>query len=621
MKKIRYIFIGLVLLIVGSATAQTDTLFVPLAENLGAAFTVKLTDAQLADANASFTMIVRRTASRGAAFEVSANQILGNGAIVAKGFDGGLDKHTYLISRASTKLNLYRDGYLLASVSEGKIPITTSSAAQTSEVTLAHLSGLNSDYAYALTSTLNSEVPDETAMETNISNMLTADYKNLVTDPYMNHGFLCDGVGASNRTFYSNASIYSGWGGEASLDEQNAYSGPYCIKVSGQAYYNATKPTGASIDLPLTFATGTSYLIRAMVKSVGYKGKIAIDGESGYLLITDTDGKWKQVEGVITTTAARTLLTINNSNFENTGTLYIDNLEVYKASTNATIGTSTAISLLQATPGTTYSSSVARNVYMFGITQNESSYSQVNLDNITYSGATCLTKTVAGSALYPIKLNGPLQMATVTGYFDGSTHTAEPIFNGIDFMVLRYVAPYFEYLPVDEPIESGSYLFQFVDNFDGKSISLISGADASVAGTVLPGSHELVGNPILMDYTPAGKFYKFNAGSQKFVLTENETIMPLEAYITASETELGKEIYPVAVPTGFQNIKGEDGTRLGIYTQSGSVTINAQSATTVDVFAISGQKIATFQLSEGSNDFVLPGGFYFIGGQKVIVNP
>jgi len=621
MKKLRYIFIGLLLLIVGSATAQTDTLFVSLTESLGTEFTVKLTDAQLVDADANFTMIVRRTASRGVAFQVSANQILGNGTVVAKNFGGGLEKHNYMVSRSSTKLNLYRDGYLLASVSEGKVPVTTSSAAQTSEVTLARLSGLNAGYTYALTNTLDSEVPDEAAMETNISNMLTVDYKNLVTDPYMNHGFLCDGVGASNRAFYSNASIYSGWGSEASFDTENAYSGPYCIKVTGQAYYNATTPTGASIDLPLTFATGTSYLVRAMVKSVGYKGKITIDGESGYVLISDTEGTWKQIEGVLTTTAARTLLHINNSDFENTGTLYIDNLEVYKALTSTTVGTSTAVPLLQVTAGTKYSSSVARNIYMIGVTQNESSYSQINLDNITYSGAACLTKTVAGSALYPIKLNGPLTMATVTGYFDGSTHTAEPIFNGIDFMVLKYNAPYFEYLPVDEPIQAGSYMFQFVDNFDGKSISLVSGIDASEKATVLPGTHELVGNPILMDYTPTGKFYKFNASNQKFVLTENETVMPLEAYITASETDLGKEIYPVAVPTGFQNIKGEDGSRLGIYTQNGSITINAQSATTVDVFAISGQKIATFQLSEGSNEFALPGGFYLIGGQKVIVNP
>ncbi|MFA6873082.1 MAG: hypothetical protein WCQ86_03755 [Bacteroidaceae bacterium] len=621
MKKIRYIFIGLLLLVVGSAAAQTDTLFVPLAENLGAEFTVKLTDAQLVNADSSFTMIARRTLYRGVAFQIYADKILGNGAVVAKNFDGGLDKHTYIISRVSTKLNLYRDGYLLASVSEARIPIKTSSASETSEVTLAHSSGLKSGYAYALTSTLNSEKPDETAMETNLSNMLAVDYNNMVTDPYMNHGFLCDGVGADNRTFYSNASIYSGWGAEASLDKENAYSGPYCIKLSGQAYYNATAPTGASIDLPLTFSANTSYLVRAMVKSVGYKGKIAIDGESGYVLISDTEGKWKQIEGILTTTVTRTLLTINNRDFENTGTLYIDNLEVYKASTNSTIGNSTATSLLQASAGTTYSSSIARNIYMIGITQNESSYSQVNLDNITYSGATCLTKTVAGSALYPIKLNGPLETATVTGYFDGSTHTAEPIFNGIDFMVLKYVAPYFEYLPIDEPVEPGSYLFQFVDNFDGKSISLISGADTSTVATVLPSSHKLVGNPILMDYTPTGKFYKFNAASQKFVLTENETVMPLEAYITASETDLGKEIYPMAVPTGFQNIKGEDGSRLGIYTKNGGVTINAQGATAVDVFSISGQKIATFQLSEGANEFVLPEGFYFIGGQKVIINP
>ncbi len=621
MKKLRYIFIGFLLLIVGNAAAQSDTLFIPLSESLGAEFTVKLSDAQLANATDSFTMIIRRTAVRGVAFKIFADKILGNGTVVAKGFGSGLEKHNYTISRSSTKINLYRDGYLLASALEAKVPIATSSAAQTSEVTLASLSALNDGYTYALTSTLDSEVPDETAMETNISNMLTVDYKNLVTDPYMNHGFLCDGVGASSRVFYSNAAIYSGWGGEASMDAENAYSAPYCIKVTGQAYYNATAPTGASIDLPLTFATGTSYLVRAMVKSEGYKGKIAIDGESGYVLISDTEGAWKQVEGVLTTTAARTLLRINNSDFENAGTLYIDNLEVYKASTSSNVGTLAAVPLLQTTAGTTYSSSIARKVYMIGITQNESSYSQVNLENITYSGAACLTKTVAGSALYPVKLNGALEMATVTGYFDGSTHTAEPIFNGIDFMVLRYVAPYFEYLPIDEPIKPGSYLFQFVDNFDGKSISLISGVDTLEEAAVLPGPHELVGNPNLMDYTPAGKFYKFNVAAQKFVLTENETIMPLEAYITASETELGKEIYPVAVPTGFQNIKGEDGSRLGIYTQSGSVTINAQSATAVDVFSISGQKIATFQLSEGSNEFVLPAGFYFIGGQKVIVNP
>lgn len=73
------------------------------------------------------------------------------------------------------------------------------------------------------------------------------------------------------------------------------------------------------------------YVVRAMVNSDDFKGKIGIDGESEYITIGATDGQWKQVEGVFATNTKRTKLFVCGDDYTSTGVLWIDNIEVYES--------------------------------------------------------------------------------------------------------------------------------------------------------------------------------------------------------------------------------------------------------------------------------------------------
>lgn len=597
--------------------SESDTLFVST-ETLGAKYALALSDIQMKSGESSFGVLIRReygsTLTRGAWVQFYKDRILCNEEIVVNNLNDGDAKHDYLFIRQGTTVSLYRDGILCATIVEKQaLPISTSKADKLNEFTVAGCDQLMAGYKAEILSATESQDVDEAAREQNIGNMLSVDYKNMVKDPYMNHGFLSTGLGAATRSFTSNAASWGGWGSEATV-VSDAYSGPYSVKISGQASNNGTVTTGASLDLSVSLAKG-SYLIRAMVKSDGYVGKIAIDGENGYIPVTDTRNEWKQVEGVLSCTAARNTLYINNNDFTNDGTLYVDNVEIYKALTSVSMATK-YIPYYEIPKNTTYKSTVERSAYMMGFQIDPENCSQLDTEKLDYSGAARLTRKVEGSKLYAMSFPGDLDVISVTGTYDGKTYTDEPLFSGVDYLLCKYNYPYFDYCATDQEITAGCYLIQFVDNLEGMSVSMTTSKKKELEkGNA---EYRLVGNPLFKKYTPEGKFLKFNENSQTFLLTENEEINPFEAYIETSASVPVNIIYP-QITTDFKQIEANDGSRISVYSVEGGVVINALATTTVDVYSVSARKIDSWQLSEGENRKDLPVGFYVIGGKKVIV--
>ncbi len=599
---------------------ENDTLFVQT-DTLGTQYTLQLSDAQLKDPVDSYGILVRRpfgNNSRGAFVEFYKDRVVANGTIVANFLTDGDDKHDYLIIRNSAGMNLYRDGILLATIPETvSLSMKTSHSDQKYEYTVVGCSGLEDGYSASVISGTESSVIDESIFEDNISNMLPMSSRNLVGDPYMNHGFLNSGLNAKSRFFYSNAASWDGWGADASIVTEGAYSGATCVKIFGQAFGNGTATTGASLDLPLTLNSGISYMVRAMVKSEGFVGKIAIEGERGYIPLTDTHGEWVQVEGILTCTSSRSKLYINNYDFVNSGTLYIDNVEVYRGytPTTATAGV-VDVPYLEIPASSKYKSSVSRSLYMAGF-QLGTKCSELDITNLNYSGAARLTNTVEGSKLYPLYFPGDLKVVTVTGSYDGNSYSDQPLFNGVDYILQKYKYPQFEYCSVDEPISAGTYLIQFVDNLDGLKVSMTTGVAKDCISEET--AYRMVGNSTYAKYTPEGRFLKFDEAAQCFKLVEGAAVNPFEAYIeTASPTPVST-IYPHWV-TDFKRVYSNEGVRLSLYTTEGGVTVNASENATVNVLTLEGRVVAVWQLNEGENYFSLPLGIYFVGGNKVVVD-
>ena len=249
--------------------------------------------------------------------------------LLASDLPDGMNVHDYrLIRYNTTYLRLYRDGAWIGVAREAKL------SDDKFYIAIYGIQNLRDGYACELTSATEALFPNEEEGEDNINDMLIGRYTNLAGDPFCSKGFDRVGENSSTRTFYTNKAVYSGWGPSTYMDSESAYSGKYCIRLEGQAVYPSL---GASLDQAINFSSQSNYLVRAMVKSDGYEGKLGIAGEDAYIPISDTGGEWRLVEGVLSTTAARVNLFINIAEIENEGTLYVAYFVVY----NGHVSTST----------------------------------------------------------------------------------------------------------------------------------------------------------------------------------------------------------------------------------------------------------------------------------------
>lgn len=600
-----------------NAIAQDkDSILLAGSEKLDKKYTVEIKKIQLTNEAAEFKIKIARPYNNknyGIELILQKNKILGcsgsDTISIATHLSDGMEQHDYTIVRTGLiALQVFRDNVLLGKVSE-------KATTQQAGVTLLKTSSITKGFEAEVTSSTEAFIPDESILENHINLMLPSSCKNLAGDPYCNKGFTQSGLDAEDRTFYSQEAVYSGWGPSAYMDSENAYSGKYCIRLEGRSVY---PNKGASLEQEIKLESGKTYYIRAMIKSEGYEGRVGIQHCNNYIRITDTANEWQQIEGVFTLSKNAEMIYVNNADYDNNGTLWIDNFEVYEGfSSIANIGLKTEVPYVSMKAEELWSPKNKTNVYMLGFTDIGSAYSQVDTSKVILKGGTALNKKVAGSQLYALYFPGNLVGMAVSGYFDGYTHNAEPLLHGVDYVLQRYEAPWFNYVNENETITAGCYLVQFVDNMDGQQISMTFGKTKEQHRGEK--EYQLMGNPLPQDFVPEGQFLKFDESQQKFVLTENEKTKPFEAYIATHATHPVQQIVPNGT-TGINRTYASDGTKLSVRATKGGVVVCAEKSCTINVYTFNGHLLKTQTLTTGNNTLILKPGLYLIGKQKVLIS-
>lgn len=599
------------------AAAQSDSVVVAAGDSLTftTRYTLNIDNLQLITGSSRLTLFVCNASAKGTTLNISQDSIWDSNATLARGLGNDSKAHNYVLLRPGLSImQLYRDGVLLCTLNETRY-------VGVSPVVRALPVGVANGYKITLASQSDYTKPVETDVENKLENMLPSTLTNLAPDPYCNHGFLCNGLNSKGRSFYSNAADFTGWGSCAAMDSENALSGPWCVKLWGAAVYSTD---GASLDQNISFSSGTPYLIRAMVKSNGYTGKIAIGDEQDYIPVTDTQGEWKQIEGVITPTAARTLLYMNNSDNGSDASsnveVYVDNFEVYAgyASLSSVPYKGGDVAAVQLKASETWSPTNPVTAYYIGFVDNGTTYSKIDTAKVKVAGATSLTKRVEGSRLYSLYFPGDLNNITVSGTYNGESVTDKPLVAGVDYLLQRYDYPRFEFMSGSQAVTSGCYIAQFVDNLDSKSITLnFSGTKSGAAQT---GAYRFVGNGAFNNATPAGSYLKFNEDNMRFELAQGESLRPFEAYIETGENNPVQYIY-TGYNTRLQSITADNGTRMSITSTRGALLVNATGEAQVAVYNMAGQLVKECTVSAGANTLPINGGLYLVNGKKVAVLP
>lgn len=615
----KYLYIGIAGMInlctVSPVCAEaTDSLHIAGSESLGTQYTISLKGIRFKAEDKELGLRVSRSyneKSMGINLIIRPTEVLAlvgtDTTVIAQGWEDGQQAHDYTVVRNNSMVQVFRDKILFAKVSEKLLPYAGA-------VTLFHTGNIEDTYTTDIIPD-RTEAPVEAENETAITQMLPEACNNLITDPYCNRGFTRKGLNASERTFYTQQAIYNGWGQDAYMDT-DAYSGKYCIRLNGQGTY---PDKGASLEVSLNCESGTPYYIRAMIKSDGYTGKLALDKANNFIRITDTQGKWKQVEGILTPAQASSLLSVSSDEDCSNGTLWIDNIEVYKGwKSTGSIGLRTEVSYVMLAAGTTWAPTRETNVYMLGFTDNGTSCSLIDTTKVHMRGGSRLKKRIAGSQLYSMYFPGDLSGINMTGYFDGVSYADTELEYGVDYVLQRYEYPRFHYINPTEDLTKGCYLIQFVDNMDGADVTLTFSA-TTPATTSTDKPYYTVGNPYGTYYTPKGRFYKFDEKEQRFLLTENQSLKPFEAYIATDATVPVTSITPNGIETGVQRVFGTDGSKISIRTSQNSLIAYASEPTTLPVYSVNGHLIKTVSLRQGENTIPLQRGFYLAGKKKVVV--
>lgn len=589
---------------VSAYSQYRDSLVVAKAEQvtMTSMYTVSLNDVKLKDKNGAVMLKIRTASSaRGGNIEIGADKIIfDNGSsryIVADGLVDGLSSHDYRIVKLGN-LKFYMDGVEVA------IVMDASYGDETPIVALYGTENLNDGYSVNIDSQVKSIVPDMRDYETNIGNMLD-EFQNISEDPYCGKGFIVADENDNTGMFTTSNAVFEATG-DVCFDE-NSFSGNYSIRMEG-----ADATLLQNIDL----SANKIYVVRAMVKSDDFKGKIGIDGESEYITIGTTDGQWKQVEGVFATNSKRTKLFVCGDDYASNGVLWIDNIEVYESDGNSSSALADTVLCKMVGAGDTWSPNSLVSVYMLGMTDDGNKYSSIDTSKVKVYGSSFLTKKVKGSQMYSMAFPGNLRCMTATGEKDGRIYQDEPLIQGIDYVLQTFDYPYFKYISTGDSVCAGCYLIQFVDNLDGMNVRFFF--DSSIDNNKSSSDYFMEGNRGYADTVPEGLFYKFNESNQRFELTSGTVVKPYEAYISTSAQNPVKYFTPDG-STGIQLLNGTDGAGLSIMPIDGGVEITSAQEGCVDIFNIYGMKVGSARLKCGTSKLNLDKGIYIIGEKKVVV--
>jgi hypothetical protein len=228
--------------------------------------------------------------------------------------------------------------------------------------------------------------------------------------------------------------------------------------------------------------------------------------------------------------------------------------------------------------------------------------------------------SINASQLYPMWFPGSLLNIKVTGTTDHRTYNNEAISYGLDFVVIKYDYPRFNYVDSMQ-LKSDCYLVQFVDNFTGLSavMTFDNQSDSTLAVPTDEKPYVLVGNMTNWNEKPSGKFLKYNTTAYRFLATSGESVASHEAYIITNATNPVSQIVP-GITNGIKRVYAADGTKLSITTsQVNSVSIYAASKTIINIYSIGGQFVKVVNLNEGYNDIPLAKGIYITGNIKFTI--
>lgn len=591
-------------------------------------YTLTFKQLQLKDAS-SEAIIKLRTGdnSSGCDIHISSNRIYAisgsNEVTIAENMPDGLLAHDYSINRVGT-IRIYRDGTQYGTCT------ARSYNDNEPRIVLANTDDISS-YEFELTSSSSNVVPDSKTYETNISNML--EFTNLSPDPYLNSGFDRSGENASGRSSWTMNAKNNGWGSEIWLvGSSEAYSGPSCVKLEGQSVYSNS---GASLQQVINFSSNVPYVVRAMVKSDGWEGKIGIGSEPNHIDIRDTHGEWKQVEAVLIAenqwNVSDGTLIINNADYESNGTLLIDNIEVYRGLTGTAIGSNKKVVSANVNATTRWSPAHEVDVYRLGMTENNANvYSQINPELVSVSGAAYFTRSFEGSRMSGIFFPNGVGNVTVSGRFDYRDHYEYHLYHGIDFICQRLnpETGRFEYLSEDDELTAGGYIIQFADNYDGMPVRFdLNPSDRFVA----PDSKfNMLGNTeyqnmsfATYDEEAEDHLLFFDESLQQFnrVGSTNSNAECLRPFMPFIQTKENVHVISPEGTTGIRILNAAQGTfsKYVVRPVAHGVEITGHGSSKLGIYNVAGQRVKMIQMEEGVNVVSLEPGIYIVAGKKVMV--
>lgn len=617
--------------------AQTEPDSIVLLDSLsdeiptGSRYTLSFKGLQLADAESEAVIKVRiGSNAAGIDLHILSEQIyMDNGSdtlILADQIPDGLDAHDYVLYRQA-RVYVCRDGVVLGY-------LTTKNYKDEARVVLVNPSALAA-YTFEVTDPSSVVEPAQEDYETNISGMLTQllsdELTNLSPDPYLNTGLLRTGDNASERGYSTANASNGGYGSAIYVDTDNPYSGPMALRLEGQA--DPDDASGASLTQPIAFTANYPYVVRAMVKSDGWTGKIYLDGETNFIPVSDTGGEWQQVEAVLTPGSTLSEddypLTVSNEDYTSDGTLLIDNIEVYQGLTGTSISTKTAVAAAKVSATNTWTPSHSVTVWRLGMTETDAdTYSQVDTSLVHVAGAPFFTRYFTGSEAYAIYLPYALTNVTATGTWDYRSHTDYHLYHGLDFICQQMdpATGTFSYLDDDADIDGGLYVIQFADNYEDVPItfdlnpnkSYTPSADATYQAL---GNAELFTHAVSTDDATATLLF-FDEDNHLFNTTgsTNSTADALRPFMPYILNTAGKTSIVVDGSTGIQRLSAaQTGESVLVQPAVGGILLTARANAAYPVYSVSGTRVAQASVTDGRTFVPLSAGLYIVAGKKVLV--
>lgn len=379
----------------------------------------------------------------------------------------------------------------------------------------------------------------------------------------------------------------------------------------------------------------TPYVVHVRVKSDGWTGRIGIINEDDHIDIADTQNEWTLIDAVIRpqytwrTSSYATPFLIQPSDGFSSGTLQIDDLEIYAGNSGTTIGSSTALAAVQVGAGSNWKPLHEVNVWRIGFTETSPSvFSQIDTSLVSLLGAPFITRTFEGSKLCAVYLPGDVTKVNATGTFDYRDHYGYPLYHGLDFICQRLdpTTGKFQYLDSEESLTAGAYVIQFADNYDGIPITfdckpLTSPATLADAPFVALGNGDGFTQTIEESDGQIRLYYDEELQQFNRIGSENScaaALRPFMPYILTT-TETSK-----IVPDGSTGIERLYTARHGespyaISGSEGGICIGSHISATLPIYNLAGQTLRQVRIEQGDNFIALPAGLYIVANRKVLV--